>query len=1017
VSDFFGIPMTVVTLVALASLLVVVAYVAFMRWRDPILFEIGVRNIPRRRAQSVLIVLGLMLSTVIFAAALVTGDTVARSITDETYSRLGRVDVIVQARSNSLKPRFEDDEIAPVGIVRLGDIDSLVAEFNGNEDVDGILPLLRFPAPVQNTTTKTTAPTVVIMGVDPGQLEGFTEDITTVAGIPFDVSQLRRGEAVANESAARALGLTAGQRADIFVSGLPRTVTIVGIVRDRYVTGWTLQEPAGLMVTLDTAQFLFGVVGRTQLSGVSVVAISSRGGVRDSTHLSDTVTQTAIDALGTSRVQVVPIKTDRIDQAEAEGANLTAIFIVLGLFSIAAGMLLVFLIVVMLAAERRPEMGMSRAVGMRRGQLIQAFIAEGMAYSLAAAALGVALGVVVSLGMSRAMQYIFSDADVTIGFYVEPRSLLIAYAIGVVLTFATVVVSAWRVSRLSIVAAIREVNEVASGSTGKLSGAVGIAAIVAGGALAVLGLRQDAAALLGTGASLVVIGAAFVARSFGQRERPVFTASSAGIIALWVLLAGGNLEFATGRLATGLSTFFVGGVLLVSAATVAVIYNADVLLGPVRGVGLAFARAVPAVRTAVAYPIANRLRTGATIAMLSLVVFALVMISTMNLNFRKLFLDPEARGGWDIRVAAHPLNPFPADNNNRNGPVGEVLDRAFYDTRKIESIAQVQVTNDRRTQIAQIGEDGQPRKGNAFQVFGADDSFLEENKIRMQSRAAGYDTDREVWAAVKADPGLAVIDGSVVPGINYADITKTRFTLDGYQTGATGYEPIPIVITDSATGTATTFRVIGIMKRGPSETYRGLWVGEAGLGSELPPQYQEYYIKLRAGEDAEAEAALMQNALAQAGVTADSIRKEVEDQQASSSAFFILIQGFLAIGLGVGLVALTVIALRTVVERRQQIGLMRAIGFTRANIALSFVLESAFVAALGIINGIWPALLLANRLLASDEFSTAGFTTFHVPWLQIALMAGGVFVASVLTTIIPSRQAASIPPAEALRYE
>ena len=51
------------------------------------------------------------------------------------------------------------------------------------------------------------------------------------------------------------------------------------------------------------------------------------------------------------------------------------------------------------------------------------------------------------------------------------------------------------------------------------------------------------------------------------------------------------------------------------------------------------------------------------------------------------------------------------------------------------------------------------------------------------------------------------------------------------------------------------------------------------------------------------------------------------------------------------------------------------------------------------------------------EFSTAGFTTFHVPWLQIALMAGGVFVASVLTTIIPSRQAASIPPAEALRYE
>ena len=846
-SDFFGIPMTVVTLVALASLLAVVGYVAFVRWRDPILFEIGVRNIPRRRAQSTLIVLGLMLSTVIFAAALVTGDTVAHSITDETYSRLGRVDVIVQARSNTLKPSFEEDEIAPVGIVRLGEIDSLVAEFNGNEDVDGILPLLRFPAPVQHFSTKATEPTVVIMGVDPRNLAGFTEDIVTVAGLPFDVSQLHQGEAVANESAARALGLVEGDRADIFINGLPRTVGIVGIVRDRYVTGWTLQEPAGLMVTLETSQFLLGVGAQTQLAGVSVVAISSRGGVRDSTHLSDTVTRQVTDALGSSRVQVLPIKADRVADAEAEGANLTAIFIVLGLFSIAAGMLLVFLILVMLAAERRPEMGMSRAVGMRRGQLIQAFIAEGMAYSLAAAAIGVALGVAVSLAMSRAMQYIFSDADVSIAFYVAPRSLLIAYAIGVLLTFATVVISAWRVSRLSIVAAIREVNEVAPGSTGRVSGAIGIAAIVAGAALILLGLGQEAAALVGTGASLVIIGAAFVARALGQRERPVFTAGSAGIIALWVLLAGGNLEFITGRLGTGLSTFFVGGVLLVSAATIGVIYNADVLLGPVRGVGLVFARAVPAVRTAVAYPIANRLRTGATIAMLSLVVFALVMISTMNLNFRKLFLDPEARGGWDIRVAAHPLNPFPADNNNRNGPVGEVLDRAFYDTRKIESIAQVQVTNDRRTQIAQLGDDGQPGKASAFQVFGADDSFLEENKIRLQSRAAGYATDREVWAAVKTDPGLAVIDGSVVPGINYADITKTRFTLDGYQTGATGYEPIPIVVTDSATGTATAFRVIGIMKRGPSETYRGLWVSEADLGPSLPPQHQEYYIKLRAG--------------------------------------------------------------------------------------------------------------------------------------------------------------------------
>jgi ABC-type lipoprotein release transport system permease subunit len=96
---------------------------------------------------------------------------------------------------------------------------------------------------------------------------------------------------------------------------------------------------------------------------------------------------------------------------------------------------------------------------------------------------------------------------------------------------------------------------------------------------------------------------------------------------------------------------------------------------------------------------------------------------------------------------------------------------------------------------------------------------------------------------------------------------------------------------------------------------------------------------------------------------------------------------------------------------------MRAIGFSRTNVALTFLLESAFVAVLGIANGIWPALLLASRLLASDEFSSAGFQSFYVPWMQIGLVAVLVFVASVLTTLIPSRQASNIPPAAALRYE
>jgi putative ABC transport system permease protein len=124
----------------------------------------------------------------------------------------------------------------------------------------------------------------------------------------------------------------------------------------------------------------------------------------------------------------------------------------------------------------------------------------------------------------------------------------------------------------------------------------------------------------------------------------------------------------------------------------------------------------------------------------------------------------------------------------------------------------------------------------------------------------------------------------------------------------------------------------------------------------------------------------------------------------------------MGLGLFVGIAAVGVVAFRSVVERRQQIGMLRAIGYTRGTVALSFVLESAFVAALGIVSGVGLAIWLAYFLITSDDFPTSD-AGFVIPWLQIALISAFAFVASLFMTIIPSRQAAGVPIAEALRYE
>ena len=83
----------------------------------------------------------------------------------------------------------------------------------------------------------------------------------------------------------------------------------------------------------------------------------------------------------------------RRDRGRGRGRRrVHAIFTTFGTFSIAAGILLIFLIFVMLAAERRGELGIARAVGTRRAHLVQMFVFEGAAYDLVAAVVGARLG-------------------------------------------------------------------------------------------------------------------------------------------------------------------------------------------------------------------------------------------------------------------------------------------------------------------------------------------------------------------------------------------------------------------------------------------------------------------------------------------------------------------------------------------------------------------------------------------------------------------------------------------------
>jgi putative ABC transport system permease protein len=110
-------------------------------------------------------------------------------------------------------------------------------------------------------------------------------------------------------------------------------------------------------------------------------------------------------------------KQDALEVADRLGSAFMAFFTMFGSFSVAAGILLIFLIFVMLASERRGELGIARAVGTRRRHLVLMFLFEGVTYSLLAAAVGALGGIAIAYAMVVVMAGAFgATSDLTITY-------------------------------------------------------------------------------------------------------------------------------------------------------------------------------------------------------------------------------------------------------------------------------------------------------------------------------------------------------------------------------------------------------------------------------------------------------------------------------------------------------------------------------------------------------------------------------------------------------------------------
>ncbi|MGD2162082.1 MAG: FtsX-like permease family protein [Anaerolineales bacterium] len=1122
----FGLEMTTIATALGAVLALVLLVLAFLGWRNNVMLKLGLRPILRRRTQSSLIVVGLMLATLIITAAFVTGDTLSHTIRSLVIEEAGPVDELIRVRV--------DGDQNQSSYFSLSWYEDFAKQLEGYPLIDAAVPAIRENLPVVNLTQRQSTRSLSLIGLLPEDEELMpVEERTDPEGKLLPINALRGRELYLNQAAGEALDAHPGDELELYVRSSPRVFRVAGVS----AAG---RSPRAYM-DLHQAQALFSESGR-----INNVLVSNLGDRIKGARYSEEVTahlrallsddlasqrlferlaadssaalaihSAAIGYDGNTRADLIALasglsagvlddqvrslladetlgnevqsildqaewgsesmrrrlqsqfsqlsdftvddtKRDGLDSADQGASAFTTIFIVTGLFGIASGLLLIFLIFVMLAAERKSEMGMARAIGAQRRHLIQMFVYEGTAYDLVAAGVGVLLGMFTGLVIALTLGRAFASTDLAIRPNVTLNSLAVSYSLGMLVTFLTVLISARRVSRLNIVAAIRDLPEQPPKPISlkerllspfrhfiagfknlwqlKIRMALrtwfisipksiiqiiwaafrgGPLTFLVGAMFASAGVQGQSGALFTSGVSLALIGAGLMLRwvlglIFPRRnvltERIAFTLVGLSLTIFWSLPSNTFELIGINDLKSGPEMLFIAGSMMVIGAVMVMMYNTDLLLNLILRFLGNNRRLAPVLRMAVAYPLANRFRTGLTLGMFGVVVFSVVFMSTMFKANEVLFENTEAMtGGFELRASASPNNPI------------EDLARSAARQPELRNIGFEVITSETIFNVELQQEGG---KWDWYGLRAVDEAYSDAVGYEFAVMAEGYDSADEIWQLISERPGYAIIDSYAVPSRQNTSIVigGPEFKLEGPFLEDETMQPIRLRVRDPR-GVTFEVTVIGVLEQAAGFNF-ALVTSQATLEKVLadPPVPTRYYIDLAEGVDPQSAGAALESAFLDYGLeTVDQI-EEIRDAQAAQRAIEQLLLGFLTLGLIVGVAALGVISSRAVVERRQQIGVLRAIGFQAEMVTWSFMIEASFVALLGISLGAGLAFIPAYQMINDIGTEIPGFT-FQVPWGSIALVVGLAYGMALLATYLPAKQAAQVTPAEALRYE
>ncbi|HEV2166833.1 MAG TPA: FtsX-like permease family protein [Thermoplasmata archaeon] len=973
------------------ALLVVFVGVLLLAVRHRLAFRIGVRNVRRSPRRTALLVVGLLIGTSIIAGSLVVGDSLNTLVVHYTVLAVGHDDESVTNTSGT----------GALGYFPYSVYTSLRTGTLANPEIAGVTPEIVTRVSILDQASGVPQPGLFLIGVNGNQSASLGEFASTSgAQIPGPAG----GGVLLDQLAASQLNASAGDPVLLYGPGAQAFPMRVQAVVEDDQRGSFPQGGVGnygsAFVNLSEAQQL-----ELEPGAINYLAVTNSGDLSERLARAPSVSSalnSTLSGIPSARgLSVDETLKNSLATEEATASGVTTLFLLLGLFSIAAGALLIVAIFLLLAEERKREMGILRAIGLRGGELVYAFLFEGVIYSAGSALAGTALGVGVGYGLTYAFGLILATPSLTAkalldSFTVAPDSLLLAYVAGFLLSLATVAGASRRASRLNIVRAVRDLPEPPPTRRTYTWGAVLGAVSILLGALLYAATRQGTTPLSDPilGGTLVLVGAGLVAARF-VRNRLTFTALGLALL-VWAGLEPLHVALLGTSHGAGVYGLFLEGVVLVAGAILVCAFNsASIVAALVRIAGGRTGRA-PVAEVALSHPGRRPGPTTLTLAIFALVTFTLVVIAGVGSSLDASLSSDVAdeSGGYALLAysqgSAPGLPGFVASNATLSPYFSEVVP---LETGGI-SVSGTGRSAPPYNDSLYAGPAGEP----------ASSDFYSTNQYTYSATLGGMSAS-QINAALASEPGVAVVDQSysTVSNSLVASAPASHPTVDP---GGR------LTLTNPANGNTTTVTVLGVMTQ---TVLGGVFVGPATAAQLGITAQTLFLLHLSEGASASAAARAATRTLFPYGLVVVDIEGAVASSIASTEGEVALLEIFVALGLVVGIAAMGIVALRAVAERRREIGMLRANGFTEGMVVRAFLLESSYITLLGLAIGTALGLLIVWNLTHSPEGTASSVTTFAMPWAEIAAIVGVAYGLSMASVAQPSLRAARLRPAEAVR--